>query len=93
MPRTLKPIDPQSDAIVLIHNGGPVPGDVPARDLHGGDLARIAYVRAHLDLEEGRPKPATPKQLDALATELIASGAFDAESIPETPAKPGKEIA
>jgi hypothetical protein len=81
------PIDPRSDAIVLFYNGGPTPRDVPARDLHGGDLARVLYVRAHVNLETGRPKPATPAQLEALATELSGFGSWtrQAEPVEETP--------
>lgn len=80
------PIDPRSDAIVLFYNGGPTPRDVPARDLHGGDLARILYARAHLDLEAGRPKPATPAQLAGLATELSGFGSWAREAAPIAPA-------
>ena len=64
------PIDRRSDAIVLFYNGGPTPRDVPARDLHGGDLARIAYARAHVDAV-GQPKQPTPKQLVELAGDLV----------------------
>lgn len=85
------PIDRRSDAIVLFYNGGPTPRDVPARDLHGGDLARVLYARAHVDLEKGRPKPATAEQLATFAAELVASGSFLTEPIPEAPALPGKE--
>jgi len=85
------PIDPRSDAIVLFYNGGPTSRDVPQRDLHGGDLARILYARAHVDLEKGRPKAATAEQLAAFAAELVAFGSFLTEPIPEVPALPGKE--
>ncbi len=88
MPRASKPaslIDPRSDAVVLFYTGGPTPRDVPARDLHGGDLARILYVRAHVDLEAGRPKPATPAELEALATDLSATGSW-AREMPATDA-------
>jgi hypothetical protein len=94
MPRASKPaslIDPRSAAVVLFYGGGPTPRDVPARDLHGGDLARALYVRAHVDLEAGRPAPATSDQLVALAAELVASGSF--RTTPEAPAEPGKEPA
>ena len=84
------PIDRRSDAIVLFYNGGPTPRDVPARDLHGGDLARIAYARAHVDAV-GQPKQPTPKQLAELAAELVGLGSFLTEPIPEAPALPGKE--
>ena len=73
------PIDRRSDATVLFYNGGPTPRDVPARDLHGGDLARIAYARAHVDAV-GQPKQPTPKQLEALATELSSTGTWSRES-------------
>jgi len=94
MPRVSKPaspIDPRSDAIVLFYVEGPTPRDVPARDLHGGDLARVLYVRAHVGLESGRPMPATPAELEALTAGLVASGSF--RTTPETPAEPGKEPA
>jgi hypothetical protein len=80
MPRQLATIDPRSADVVLFYNGGPRPRDVPARDLHGGDLARILYVRAHVDLEGGRPKPATSAQLDDLATELSNLGSWFREA-------------
>ena len=94
MPRASKPaslIDPRSAAVVLFYDGGPTPRDVPARDLHGGDLARIAYVRAHVGLERGRPAPATSARLEALAAQLVTSGAF--RTTPQMPAEPGKEPA
>ena len=84
------PIDRRSDAIVLFYNGGPTPRDVPARDLHGGDLARIAYARAHVDAV-GQPRQPTPKQLVELAGDLVALGSFATAPIPEAPALPGKE--
>jgi outer membrane biosynthesis protein TonB len=81
-------IDPQSAEIVLTYTGGAVPTDVPARDLGGGDLARIAYVRA-LTKSAGlvRPAPATPDELEALATELSSLGLFSriAAALPEPP--------
>lgn len=79
------PIDPRSDALVLFYNGGPTPRDVPARDLHGGDLARILYARAHIGLERGQPKPATPAQLEALATDLSSTGSWAREAGPIDP--------
>jgi hypothetical protein len=82
MPRPPKPvssIDPRSNATVLFYNGGPAPRDVPARDLHGGDLARILYVRAHVELAGGRPKAARPEELEELATTLSASGGWARE--------------
>ena len=79
------PIDPRSDALVLFYNGGPTPRDVPARDLHGGDLARILYARAHVGLEKGQPAPATPAQLEALATELSGFGSWAREAAPISP--------
>ena len=84
------PIDRRSDAIVLFYNGGPTPRDVPARDLHGGDLARIAYARAHVDAV-GQPKQPTPKQLVELAGDLVALGSFVTAITPEAPALPGNE--
>jgi hypothetical protein len=55
-------IDGRSPEIVLAYVGGPTPRDVPTRDLHGGDLARIAYVRAlftaRQELDVRRPQDA-----------------------------------
>ena len=91
-PDPAAPIDPRSDALVLFYSGGPTPRDVPARDLHGGDLSRIAYARAHLDLVEGLPSAPTPRQLVELAAELLASGSFVTEPTPQAPAEPEKEM-
>ena len=75
-----KPIDPRSAETVLFFadNGFPMPRGIPARDLHGGDLARIARVRA---LEAGieRPALATADELEELATELSGLGLFTRE--------------
>ena len=81
-PKPASPIDPRSDATVLFYTGGPAPRDVPTRDLHGRDLARILYVRAHVDLEAGRPKAATAAELEALATELSSLGSWSREAGP-----------
>ena len=79
MPKPNQPvaaIDPRSDVILLTYSGGPLGLGVPARDLHGGDLARIARVRA-LSASGGAPvDPATDAQLAALLDELVASGSF-----------------
>lgn len=69
-------IDPRSDVVVLSYEGGPLPWHVPARDLHGGDLARVLYLRALVADSETPPEPATPDDLDALVEELIASASF-----------------
>lgn len=90
MPKTKAPdpvaIDPRSDETVLAYVGPTVVAHVPARDLHGGDIARIAYVRAHQATdwdardEDGnppaRPSLATADELASLADELVASGAY-----------------
>jgi hypothetical protein len=84
------PIDPTSDATVLGYTGaGVVPTDIPTRDLHGGDLARIASVQALRDWDgPGRPAPATAETLAALASELVSSGAFTAVTVVEAEAAP-----
>ena len=75
-------IDPGSDAILLAYRDGPVGYGVPARDLHGNDLARIVRVRA-LSASDGQPvEPATAEQLTALYEELLASGTFSASVAP-----------
>jgi len=84
-------LDPRAPGVVLEYVGGRARKYVPARDLEGPDLARIAYRRA-LDAERaGRSRlrrqdeePATPRRPDpadaagalAVADELVASGAF-----------------
>ena len=80
----MSPIDPLSDESVLFHNGGQAPRDVPARDLHGGDLNRIVYQRklwaAQDALTPGeeieRPGIATAAELEDLATELSSTGSW-----------------
>lgn len=85
------PIDPTSPAIALEYQGGRTKRYVPARDLAGVDLGRIAYRRA-ADVERAarsvlvapgeervavtRPGPATAKELRDLADELVSTGAF-----------------
>jgi hypothetical protein len=84
-------IDGRSPDVVLEYSGGRTPRFVPARDLSGGDLARIAYRRAALaerasrstKIRPGelppvprRPGPATTDELEQLAAALEASGAF-----------------
>lgn len=84
-------IDPRSDATVLAYAGGPVPRDVPTRDLSANDLGRIAHTRAIAAAFEVRPVlvppgetlappewPARPDHaaLAALADELVAGGSF-----------------
>jgi hypothetical protein len=88
------PIDPSSDELVLEYvEGGRAPRDVPARHLHGGDLARLAYVDAlrsrredpELEADDVRPELATAGELRTLAETLIESGAFTYAD-PATPA-------
>lgn len=74
-------IDPASDEPVIYFAGDKAVAGVPARDLSGGDLSRIAYVRAHHGTDwsvEGSelPKAATAHQLAKLADELVESGAY-----------------
>ncbi len=89
-------IDPRGEEIVLDYGGTGFVEGIPARDLHGGDLNRVAYVRkfraAHDVLETERrawaadpsgPEPelrspgfATADELEAIATELSASGIY-----------------
>ena len=69
-------IDVRSDAILLTYTGGPLGLGVPARDLSGNDIARIARVQA-LSASGGAPvDPATDAQLAALLDALVASGSF-----------------
>jgi hypothetical protein len=70
-------IDPRSGEIAIYYvEGEPVPGEVPARDLNGGDLDRIAYQRAWRAADGERPGPISPEDLAVIADELVASGAF-----------------
>ena len=76
-------IDPGSDTVLLTFADGPLGTAVPGRDLHGGDLARIARVRA-LTASGGEPvEPPTQEQLAALYLELVASGTFTPATAPE----------
>jgi hypothetical protein len=88
------PIDPSSDEVVLEYvEGSRAPRDVPARDLHGGDLARLVYVDAlrsrredpEIEADDVRPEIATAGELRTLAGTLIATGAFTYAD-PATPA-------
>jgi hypothetical protein len=63
-----KPIDQRSDATVLVYVGPGFISGVPAADLHGGDLARLAYVAT---LEHP-----SAKDLGALADQLEATGFY-----------------
>lgn len=97
-------IDPMSAAIVLAYvEGAATPEFVAAADLHGGDLAKLAYQRALQDAianrqvlvapgetlpEPTRPERATPAELAALAAELVATGAFTYASPPTEPTTP-----
>ncbi len=84
-----KPIDPRSDELVLVFTGATAPSDVPARDLHGGDLARIAYVRQTTALAATpppHPPPTTPRA--ALPTERSNLGACPRPRPPRAPAQP-----
>jgi hypothetical protein len=85
------PIDPRSETIVLEYVDGRTARYVPARDLSGNDLARIAYRRATdkarasrrvlvapgaQRVKPSRPALATPRELKVLAAELVSSGRF-----------------
>ncbi len=79
-------IDPAGEDTVLHYVGPDVVGGIPARDLHGNDLARAAYVRAHRAIDwdhrdkrgngPALPEPATQDELAALVDELVDSGAY-----------------
>lgn len=87
-------IDPRGEDVVLFYTGPGIARDIPGRDLHGGDLARAAYVRAFRALEgASRPEPATADELAALVDELLESGNYsrtkpEAESEAESEADP-----
>ena len=84
--------DPRDGAVVLAYVGGPHTAGAPRRDLSGGDLARILYVRklnaarATLDLRRKpgddrppslkRPTMATSDELGELAAALVATGSY-----------------
>lgn len=79
-------IDPAGEDTVVTYVGPAVVAGIPARDLHGNDLARALYVRAHRATDWDKrdadgngpalPKPATQAQLAALVDELVESGAY-----------------
>lgn len=80
-------IDPRSTKPILSYREerGAVPG-VPARDLTGTDLARIAYKRRLVtDAVRSRPEPlSTPTAAAKIADELVATGSYRwAEPMPE----------
>jgi hypothetical protein len=92
-------IDPAAAGVVLRYLGGRTRRYVPARDLEGVDVARIAYRRAADAMRasrsalrrpgETRPAPRRadppgPAALAAVADELVATGQFAwRESAPE----------
>ncbi len=85
---------PQPLSLRLAWAGGPVPADVPIRDLDEGDLHRVHRVRALMASGGEWVPPATPEDLEAIALELSASGAFTRESAPtptEPPAEPAQQ--
>ena len=83
-------IDLRSADPVLFYAGGPLPPGVPARDLSGNDLGRIAYVRAQQVAIESesyqQPGQASQGALTAIADELVALGTFT--RAPAPPAEP-----
>ena len=73
-------IDPRDGTTVLYYVEGQIaPAEVPARDLNGGDLDRIAYVRRFRAGDGEVPSPLAEGELDALADELVAGGGFSRE--------------
>jgi hypothetical protein len=95
MPKAKEPqaIDPRGEDVVLFYVGPGVIHNIPARDLHGGDLNRAVYVRAHAAVvweHEGAAVPsriAGPDALAALAETLVNSGAYSRNE----PADPAEE--
>jgi hypothetical protein len=81
-------IDPRWGEIAVFFTGGPVPGEVPARDLNGGDLDRIAYVRRFRAADGETPGPLAEGELEALVDELVAGGSFSRERPPEPTDEP-----
>jgi len=75
-------IDARSAAVVLRYVGPGIQHGVPTRDLHGGDLNRIVFVRAHAGVAWEKPGATRPptvaaaEALEALADELVATGAY-----------------
>jgi hypothetical protein len=70
-------------------DGGTPPADVPLRDLDAADLCRVHRIRA-LRASGGEPVDApTPVELEAIAAELAATGAWSREPTPtREPAAP-----
>lgn len=95
------PIDPSAPGVVLVYVGGRTGRHVPARDLEGPDLARIAYHRAAARVRasrsglrrpgEERPAPRRAEQpglaeVLAVRDELLAGGHFIApDAAPAAP--------
>lgn len=84
MPRKPRPspaIDIRSEEVVLFYVGdGPIYAEAPARDLNGADLVRLARIEA-LRASGGEPVgAATADELEALATRLSSSGAFERQA-------------
>jgi len=79
---------------VLFYTGGPIYSDAPARDLTAADLAYLWLVAA---LRESGGEPvgyAEPAHLEALAEQLVASGAFTVKQLkaPAEPAAPDTPV-
>lgn len=86
-------------SVVLVHVRGKH-GSLPARDLTGGDLNRLAYRRALAESGKRPPDRASDEVLEALADELVATGIYARPDQPdkkepdppaETPATPAEE--
>lgn len=75
-PDSTPAIDLRSAEPVLYYTGGPVRGHVPARDLTAADLA-YAHRCGALQASGGEwVPPATPEDVEALATLLSSTGSF-----------------
>lgn len=84
-PASMTGISLRSSEPVLFYTGGPVYGDAPARDLTAGDLAYLWRV-ASLRESGGEPVGyAEPAHLEALAEQLVATGAFTTAAADEVP--------
>ena len=96
-------IDPAAPGVVLVYVGGRTGRHIPARDLEGPDLARIAYHRAAAAVRasrsslrrpgEERPAPQRAPQPDleavlAVRDELLAGGLFVAAGAPDPTPQP-----
>lgn len=70
--------DPRSAAPTLAYRGPGALDGIPARDLSGADLARIAWVRRGAE-RDGSPIDVTADEVAAVLADLVASGLYAAE--------------